>query len=180
MRYFFSSDYHLNSFESIKYFNRPFKSLEQMNEAIIRNHNNRIKKEDILFHIGDFYHKPPSNKKERRITSAEFESRLNGTVIQITGNHDRTNGTKSIIQNLVIKYGGKRINLVHDPADCDVNHEINFVGHIHLLWQIKRIRKGEGFTDAINTGVDVWNYMPVTLAELMRRYNKWLKQANYE
>ena len=64
MKYYFSSDYHLGHFNIIRYCNRPFKSLEQMNETIIRNHNERIKKEDILFHIGDFCFKKTSNKGE--------------------------------------------------------------------------------------------------------------------
>ena len=181
MKYFYASDYHLGHFNIIRYTDRPFKSLEQMNKTIIRNHNERIKKEDILFHIGDFCFKNTSNKGEGiRKKSVEWEAQLNGKIIHIMGNHDRNNSTKTIIQRLVIKYGNKRINLVHNPEHCDINYEINFTGHVHNNWEIQRIRKGFDFTDCINVGVDVWNFMPVTFEEINKRYSKWLKQGKYE
>ena len=180
MKYWYSSDYHLGHANIIKYCNRPFKSLEQMNKTIIRNHNERIKKEDILFHIGDFCFKNTSNKGEGiRKTSAEWEFQLNGKIIHIMGNHDRNNSTKTIIQKLVIKYGNKRINLVHNPEHCDINYEINFTAHVHNNWEIQRIRKGFDFTDCINVGVDVWRFYPVTFEEINKRYFKWLKNEKF-
>lgn len=181
MKYYFSSDYHLGHFNIIRYCNRPFKSLEQMNETIIRNHNERIKKEDILFHIGDFCFKNTSNKGEGiRKTSAEWESQLNGKIIHIMGNHDRNNSTKTIIQKCGIKYGNKRINLVHNPEHCDFDYNINFTGHKHEKWEIKRIEGIYKITDCINVGVDVWKFMPVTFEEINKRYSKWLREGNFE
>ena len=71
--------------------------------------------------------------------------------------------------------GSKRINLVHDPEFAAINCEINLVGHVHEKWQIKRIRQGYSFTDCINVSVDVWNFYPVTIEEIMKRYSRWLK-----
>lgn len=181
MKYFFSSDYHLGHFNIIRYTNRPFKSLEQMNKTIIRNHNERVKPEDIIFHVGDFCFKNTSNKgKGIRIPAQEWESQLNGKIIHIQGNHDRNNSTKTIIQRLVIKYGNKRINLVHNPEHCDINYEINFTGHCHEKWAFKRLRQGHQLTDCVNVGVDVHNFYPQTFEELMKKYHWWLKKNNYE
>ena len=101
---------------------------------------------------------------------------MNGKIIHIKGNHDKNNSTKTIIERLVIKYGGKRINLVHKPEHADINYEINFTGHVHEKWKFKRIRMGEAFTDCINVGVDVNKFMPVSFNEIIREYSKWLRK----
>ena len=181
MKYWFVSDTHFGHFNIIRYTNRPFKTLEQMNETMIKRWNQRVKKEDIIFFLGDFCFKNSSGKRGEgiKVSASYWEKRLNGKIIHIQGNHDKNNSTKTIIERLVIGYGNKRINLVHRPEFADVNYDINFVGHIHQKWQIKRIRRGENFTDAINCGVDVWNFMPVSFEEIMKRYHKWLRK-NHE
>lgn len=178
MKYWFSADLHLGHANIIKYCGRPFKSLKEMNETLIKNWNERVKPEDIIFFVGDFcFRNSPGGKKgEGTITKAkEYENKLNGKFIYIKGNHDRNNSCKTIIERLVIKYGGKRVNLVHDPEHADINYEINFCGHVHQHWKFRRIRKGYGFTDIINVGVDVNNFQPKTFEELMKEYNKWKK-----
>jgi len=208
MRYFFTADLHLGHANIIKYCGRilfmsnkekdiyynllnksqekqrKFKisnsSLMKMNRELIRRWNERVRPDDIIFHIGDFCFKNSSNKRGEGINklSTYWEQKLNGKIIHLKGNHDRNNSTKTIIERLVIGYGGKRINLVHVPDFVDCNYEINFTGHVHNKWKIKRIRRGETFTDCINVGIDVWNFYPVTFEEIMRRYSKWLKRGN--
>ena len=150
-----------------------------MNLKIIRHHNERVKNEDIVFFIGDFCFKNSSGGKKGEgmiITAKNWERHLNGKFIFIKGNHDRNNSCKTIIQRLVITYGSKVVNLVHNPEFIDVNYEINFVGHVHDKWNFRRFKKGFSFTDAINVGVDVWNFYPITFEEIMRRYYKWKKK----
>ena len=176
MNYWWTSDYHLGHDNIRKYCCRPFKSLKQMNETIIKNHNERVKPEDVVFMIGDFCFKNSSGGKKGEgtlITAKEYEKKLNGKIIFIKGNHDRNNSCKTIIERIVVKYGGKRINLVHKPEHVDLNYEINFVGHIHQLWKFKRIKKAIGYTDLINVGVDVWNFRPVSFEEINKEYCRW-------
>ena len=167
MNYFFSADLHLGHFNIIHYTGRPFSSLEEMNRIIIRRWNERVKCDDIVFVIGDFCFRNSSvNRGEGiRVRAKEWEKQLNGKIIHIKGNHDKNNSTKTIIERLVIGYCGKRINLVHDPEKADLNYKINFTGHVHNKWQIKRqyARNPYYFTDCINVGVDVWNFYPVKL-----------------
>ena len=51
---FFTSDTHFGHANIIKYCNRPFSSLEEMNSTIIRNWNEMVKPEDTVFFLGDF------------------------------------------------------------------------------------------------------------------------------
>lgn len=178
MKYWFTADLHLGHFNIIKYTGRPFKSLEEMNETLIRNWNARVKPGDTVFNVGDFCFKNTRGGKKGEgvpIPAKEYEKQLNGKIIHIKGNHDRNNSNKTIIERLGIYYGGKRINLVHNPEHCDINYEINFIGHVHEKWEFKRIRKGYSFTDCINVGVDVNKFMPITFEELMKKYYRFKK-----
>lgn len=201
MNYFFTSDLHLGHANIIKYCGRTQfmtahdlmvynvvknksraeqkkfrvsdKSLYNMNEGIVKRWNERVKPEDTIFCIGDFCFK---GGKEGGLNKAKYwESKLNGKIIFIKGNHDKNNSTKTIIERLVIGYGGKRICLVHNPEHVREGYEIHFVGHIHNNWTCKRVKYDWRFTDLVNVGVDVWNFYPVKFDELMKRYHSWKK-----
>ncbi len=53
-RLFFTSDTHFNHTNILQYCNRPFKTVDQMNETIITNWNNVVGPDDVIFHLGDF------------------------------------------------------------------------------------------------------------------------------
>lgn len=208
MNYWFSADTHLGHANILKYCGRTIfmtskdkkmyetlavdklkrykisnESLDNMNKGIIRRWNERVKEGDIVFVIGDFCFKNSSGEKGEgiKVKATEWEEQLNGKIIFIKGNHDKNNSTKTIIERLVIGYGGLRINLVHKPEHADLNFKINFTGHIHCLWEVKRIydKNHYKFTDCINVGCDVWNFMPVKFEELIKRYNQWLKKGDF-
>ena len=178
MKEFYTADLHLGHANIIKYCGRPFKNINHMNKELIRRWNERVKPEDIVYHIGDFCFKNSKGGKkgEGLQTSAqEWEKKLNGKIIFIKGNHDRNNSTKTHIHSLVINIDNKLINLVHNPAHFDNRFDINFIGHVHEKWQIQRKLSAFTFVDCINVGVDVWNFYPVTYEEIIKRYKQWLK-----
>ena len=77
---FFTSDTHFNHANIIKFCNRPFKDVEQMNETLIANWNRVIGPNDTVFHLGDFC----------LGGAAEWTKvldRLNGKIYLIMGNH---------------------------------------------------------------------------------------------
>lgn len=181
MKHFFTSDCHLGHANIIKYCNRPFNSLEDMDFTIMRNWNSRVKDEDTIFVLGDFCFKnsPGGKIGEGTQNKADFYSKqLNGNKIFIQGNHDKNNSCKTIIQHIKIGYGGHEINLVHKPQHIDVDCKINFVGHIHQNWKYKCVWYRGKLIDCINVGVDVNDFMPKTFEELYHTYVKWTKTSS--
>lgn len=178
MNIYFTSDWHLNHFNIIKYTNRPFETLEEMNNTIITNFNSRVKKDDMCFFLGDFIFRSGSQRGEGEKDKPNyFLDKLNcKNIIFIQGNHDKNNSLKTPIQNLVIKHGGKRIFLVHNPDFCNVNYEMNITGHVHDKWKFKRYIKNNSFTDCCNVSVEQYNYYPVDINEIFKEYHFWLKQ----
>jgi len=172
MKYWFTADCHFDDVDIISCFNRPFKSLQHMNKTLVANWNSRVEPEDIVIHNGDFIQKIPGGTK-----SKDWESQLNGKIIHISGNHDNNNGCKTIIKNMTIIMGGKRIFITHNPEHVGfVNgHDLAFTAHVHTNWKIKRVKRMFDFIDCINVGVDVWKFRPVSFNEIMKRYFKWLK-----
>ncbi len=167
MVYFFTADYHLGHANIIDYCNRPFKDVEQMNETIIKNHNARVKPTDTVFFLGDFcFRNTKGGKKgEGELTKAEqYISRLNGRFVFIRGNHDFNNTLKTCIDGAVINLGGRDIYLTHNPQDYEPNIHLNFVGHVHGLWKVKKLKKGNIL---VNVGVDVWDFKPININEIL-------------
>lgn len=78
----FTSDTHFFHQNIIKYSNRPYDSVEEMNEAMIAEWNSKVKKGDIVYHLGDFSF---AKKVEKTM---EIVERLNGSIFLIRGNHD--------------------------------------------------------------------------------------------
>ncbi len=79
---FFIADTHFFHKNIIDYENRPFKDLDEMTKHLIKQWNNTVKKEDRVFHLGDFAF-------GNRQLQVEVGNRLNGHKILIMGNHDR-------------------------------------------------------------------------------------------
>ena len=81
---FFTSDTHFNHANIIRFCNRPFKDVEQMNEVMIANWNSVIGKDDTVFHLGDFCLGGAAEW-------TKILDRLNGKIYLIMGNHDLKN-----------------------------------------------------------------------------------------
>lgn len=78
------SDPHFNHANIIKYCDRPFASVAEMNEALISNWNEKVKPNDIGYMLGDIYMGGKS-------TVNGILHRLNGHKRLILGNHDDLN-----------------------------------------------------------------------------------------
>jgi calcineurin-like phosphoesterase family protein len=179
MRNLFSSDPHFGHKNIITYCNRPFKTLEEMDATIIKNWNSKVKKDDVVFMIGDFCFKNTKNMTHRGegniYPASYYEQQLNGKIIFIGGSHDRNNTCKTCIQNIKIRLGGQMMNLVHDPKFADYNVEINLCGHVHNHWRYKKFQKDGKTTYMINVGMDVNGFYPVTIEEILSGFSKWQK-----
>lgn len=81
-RRFFTSDTHFGHARIIELCNRPFSSVEEMNEVMIERWNQTVKPNDIVFHLGDV-------ALGKIAESLPLIGRLNGYKILVPGNHDR-------------------------------------------------------------------------------------------
>ncbi len=179
MKYFITADTHFGHTNIIRYCGRPYSDLEAMDKALIRNWNERVMPEDTIFILGDFCFKNTKEDKERygaNTKSLYYQNALNGDKVFLRGNHDDKQSTRTLIHSFTFDYGGYRINCVHNPADADAGYEINFVGHIHQNWLIRM------FNGSIlyNVGVDLHNYMPITIDEALNDIKKIKKNTKIE
>ena len=80
---FFTSDLHFGHTNVITFDKRPFSSVEEMDEELIKRWNKKVGKGDLVYVLGDMIWKSSNNDAENLIRS------LNGQIILIKGNHDR-------------------------------------------------------------------------------------------
>lgn len=119
--------YHKNI---INYENRPFSSVEDMNEALIKNWNNRVSKHDKALILGDFCF--GANKHGKEIVD-----RLNGYKMLLMGNHDTLSPRTYIEMGFMevfrypIVYDGFWL-LSHEPLYVNENMPyVNVFAHVH-------------------------------------------------
>jgi calcineurin-like phosphoesterase family protein len=85
--FFFTADTHFGHGNIIKYCTRPFRSYEEMDEAMIARCNEVVRAGDVLYHLGDVAWSSYDLNK--------YFGRLNTKNIHlIYGNHDREQQTK--------------------------------------------------------------------------------------
>ncbi len=158
---------------------RDFASLEEMNEAIVNNINDKVGEDDVLFHLGDWSFGGFENIEE-------FRKRIKCKNIHlILGNHDHhILKNKSGIQRLFssinhyvdldVRRPSPKIKgvidrfrfiLCHYPiASWDSMNEgvIHLHGHVHLP---KHQRVGNG--RSLDVGVDGNDLEPISLDEIL-------------
>lgn len=144
---FITSDNHFSHKNIIRYCNRPFRSVEEMNNQMIDKWNKVVSEKDIVYHLGDFAF--ARNYEQIR----KIRDRLNGHIILILGNHDK----KLFLEKAGIKVSKndkivvKNLILSHRPLENIKHGFVNVHGHIH-----EKRTNGR----RINASVDVTNFEP--------------------
>ncbi len=113
MKTYFSSDFHLDHKNIIDYDGRPFKSIEEMNETIIENHNAIVTDEDEFYFLGDFSFAEKDKTKW-------FLQRLKGTKFFIKGNHDHKDSRKLFNSHGI--YLGEQAEVTINGQGIVLNH----------------------------------------------------------
>lgn len=130
---FIISDTHFYDSQIIKYENRPFKDVNEMNTQLINNWNSIVTKDDEVFHLGDFASQNVSDIEVKNLIAL-----LNGKITLILGNHDNhfskekweEMGIYQAIKYPII-YNGFFI-LSHEPLYINDNMPYaNVFGHVH-------------------------------------------------
>lgn len=144
-----TADYHLGHHNIIRYCERPFKTIQEMDEAIISNHNNVVAKDDTVYFLGDFcFYKNPE----------DYIKLFNGQFFFVRGNHDKQAFFKPYPTSMSVLIDGKNFWMYHTPSIVVERGYQTLVGHVHEKW-----REQNGL---INVGVDVWDFKPVDLMSL--------------
>lgn len=160
---FYTSDLHFHYEPLLS--ERPFKSVEEMDEVLIRNWNKTISSEDTVYVVGDIGY------NDNRVPTDALR-RLSGHKHLIRGNHDVGFDDAELLYDYFetvtdfneIDDGDEHIILCHYPIIHNKRSVMVF-GHLHA--------DPVNFHDIIRTlpklnncGVDVNGYRPVTLNEL--------------
>ena len=77
--FYFTADLHFNHANILKYTNRPWSTVSEMNDGLIENWNSVVSPKDSVYILGDFCWK----------NTREIMARLNGKKILIVGSHDK-------------------------------------------------------------------------------------------
>lgn len=162
-------DTHFSHANIITYCNRPFVSVKEMDDTIVKNWNRVVNPHDYVYHVGDFAF------KLTREQELNLLYKLNGHKILIIGNHDKR--SLSFYQDN-FTYAAYRIDLkdyilTHYPIDGPVPQgKINIHGHIHNNSVIADKQKR-------NVSVEVLNYVPTLLYSYNLHVTNGIYNDNY-
>lgn len=153
MKYFFTADAHLGHKNIIKYCNRPFDSVDEMDNEIINRHNSIVTKEDTVIYGGDF-------TLTKKGAAQNYIDRLNGKHIFLKGSHDHwlPNNAPTIHE---LKIGKEYIVICHYAMRRWARSHYNswqLFGHSH--GQLEPIGK------QWDIGVDNNNFYPLSYDDI--------------
>ena len=168
----FTADSHIGHRNIIKYCQRPFSDVEEMNKTLISNWNKVVGINDYVFHLGDF----------SVGGAAEWTSlldSLNGRIFLVLGNHDMNNVDQGFMRRfedvsmqMLISIGKQRVYLNHYPFLCyggAYRGTWQLFGHVHTSSCMSGLdgpRLQMLFPRQYDVGVDNNNYTPISFAEV--------------
>lgn len=164
MSIFFTSDCHLSHDAIRRYCNRPFASMEEMNEKIVSNWNSIVSPKDQVYILGDFAWRNHNH----------WIQLLKGKKILVKGNHDKMNqetlrNFTEVSQILQKTFDGNhQIIMCHFPL-------ISWNARTHGTWHLYghchgRISERKGRL-AFDVGMDVWNFQVIPYDVIVKKMN---------
>lgn len=180
----FISDIHIAHKNIIRFANRPFGGVAEMDNVLLSNIQNTVKSQDVVFHLGDL--------SFSRGAIERIVPKLPGTWYWIRGNHDKplekylrdTTG-EELYDLLNIVVDGQAITLCHYPMISWLKSHYGtswqLYGHHH--WRtfnpdldnpVQKILFGG---KKLNMAVENWNYRPASFQQVRERMslqpNNW-------
>ena len=172
---YFTADTHFDHSNIISHNERPFKDVNQMNEKIIQNWNTCINENDEIYVLGDFTFNGNGSDANNIL------KRLNGIKYLIKGNHDKFVDDELfdkkyfewIKDYYVLDYQKMKFVLFHYPIlewAGFFKDSIHLYGHVHNCSKHKEQQKRLNILGkmAINVGVDVNNFSPISIEKILR------------
>lgn len=165
---FFTADHHFGHKNILKYSERPFKSVAEMDDALIKRWNEKVGPNDTVYHLGDVGLNAPQELEN-------ILNQLNGTIYLIKGNHEKSalacrkrfewvkdyyelrvedESAPRGQQNIVLFHYGMRV--------WNASHW----GTYHLYGHSHGMLKDDPTMRAFDVGVDCHNYYPISYEEV--------------
>lgn len=188
MSIFFTSDPHYWHANVIKYCDRPFKDVEEMNEKLVYNWNSVVTENDTVYVLGDFSFAGRSVEI--------YTHRLLGEKVLVPGNHDpihpynkhfkkkakagdpnywkrfyEFNGWNVADLTTTMDIPGVAvINMSHMPYDNADPRYVDYVPKDDGRWLLHghTHSKSKGSGRMIHVGVDAWNFTPIHIDEIVK------------
>lgn len=185
--FYIISDTHFSHANIIKYCDRPYNNISEMNQDIIDKWNSTVSPDDIVFHLGDVGFGLVEQLKP-------LVESLNGHKILLRGNHDMKRGTNSW-GNIGFEYTYKKghisladLNILtkemfdqkfinfsdwedneiffsHSPFQCE-NNILNIHGHIHNVPLDTTLHNPKTH---ICVSIEMIDYQPIALDVLLNK-----------
>ena len=167
---FFTSDLHFGHKNIISATQRPFASVDEMDVALIKNWNRRIRPKDEVYILGDVTMQGPQ-------FAMEILQQLNGRKYLVRGNHDQFVDKTSFDCNLFewvkdyhnLSYQKHQFILFHYPiAEWDRSHHgsIHLHGHQHNKPEHNAANAEQGLL-RYDVGVEANEMAPVSIDEVL-------------
>jgi calcineurin-like phosphoesterase family protein len=154
---FFTSDTHFGDHRVLNLYPRPFATVAEMDEGLVRRWNSACGPEDEVWHLGDFARKAA--------LAASIIPRLNGRKHLILGNNDPAQvgeGWESVAPYAEIEREGVLLILCHYPfRSWNGQHRRSWNLHGHSHGRLAPLLR------QFDVGVDPNDYAPVALSEIL-------------
>lgn len=176
---FYISDWHYGHANCLAFDNRPFKTIEEMNTALVERWNSAVGAGDVVYVLGDMFWCNTD-------AAVQILKSLNGQIFLIKGNHDRCNTKKftdrfaKITEYMEIDDNDRKVVLSHYPIPCFKNHFygwFHLYGHVHNSFEFNMMEHDKYLMEELytrpckmyNVGAMMpWiDYTPRTLDEIL-------------
>lgn len=159
---FLTADTHFYHNNILRLCNRPFSSIEEMNEKFVENWNSVVSRSDRVYFLGDF-------GWSTAINLDKLFSSLNGNKFLIKGNHDKKEVKKLkwgwIKDVYELNLGNRKtVWLSHFPHS---SWDKSFHGAYHAAGHVHNTRNCWYYKNSCDVGVDYWNYTPVNVEDFI-------------
>jgi len=165
----FTADTHFRHANIIRYCNRPFGSVEEMDEVLLRNINECVRPDDTLYHLGDFaLHGRGVEKIRPKIKCRN--------VTLILGNHDphSFDGTPT---PALAEHFSKVATMMHVTVEVDKQRHLVVLCHYAMRvwphshrgsWHLYGHSHGKlpPVPGTLDVGVDCHDYRPISAHEV--------------
>lgn len=183
---FYISDLHFGHKNVIRFDTRPFHSVDEMDEALIRLWNDKVSDKDDVYIVGDFSYR--SGRQEQW-----YLKQLKGHKHLILGNHDikiqdneeAMSFFESVDQIKIIKDSDKDIVLCHFPlASWPMEHHGSWhiYGHVHgnrgTDDRSDVIRYMHSKERALNAGCMINDFLPASFDELITNNKRFWENSD--